>query len=121
MATSLAAILLVFAVGQGVLIVAAWVAALGLRMGTPAIVPASPAGATVRPELAAAPQAASRADRLAQALTQDGQRFESRTREITLAGAAARSTPVPVIGARPSDTIGGSYRRPVATRRRGGA
>ena len=102
-------------------VAAAWVAALGLRMGTPAVLPASPAGAPVRPEPAAAPQVASRADRLAQALTQDGQRFESRVREVTLAGAAARPSPVQVVGARPADTIGGSYRRPVATRRRGGA
>ena len=120
-ATSLAALILVFAVGQGVLILAAWVAALGLKMGKAAATPASTAVATTRPEPAAVLQVASRADRLAQALTQDGQRFESRVREITLAGAAARQAPVQIAGPRPADTIGGGYRRPVATRRRGGA
>ncbi|MCA3712016.1 MAG: type IV secretion system protein [Phenylobacterium sp.] len=120
-ATSLAALILVFAVGQGVLILAAWVAALGLKMGTAPATPASTAVGTTRPEPAAALQVASRADRLAQALTQDGQRFESRVREITLAGAAVRQAPVQIAGPRPADTIGGGYRRPVATRRRGGA
>ena len=120
-ATSLAALILVFAVGQGVLILAAWVAALGLKMGTAPATPASTAVGTTRPEPAAVLQVASRADRLAQALTQDGQRFESRVREITLAGAAARQAPVQIAGPRPADTIGGGYRRPVATRRRGGA
>ena len=120
-ATSLAALILVFAVGQGVLILAAWVAALGLKMGTAPATPASTAVATTRPEPAAVLQVASRADRLAQALTQDGQRFESRVREITLAGAAVRQAPVQIAGPRPADTIGGGYRRPVATRRRGGA
>ena len=120
-ATSLAALILVFAVGQGVLILAAWVAALGLKMGTAPATPASTAVGTTRPEPAAVLQVASRADRLAQALTQDGQRFESRVREITLAGAAVRQAPVQIAGPRPADTIGGGYRRPVATRRRGGA
>jgi hypothetical protein len=41
--------------------------------------------------------------------------------EVFVEGIAGRSTPVPVMGARPADTIGGSYRRPVASRRRGGA
>lgn len=123
-ATSLAALILVFAVGQGVLILAAWVAALGLKMGTAAAVisaPTSAGASSARPEPSAPPPAASRADRLAQALTQDGQRFESRVREVTLAGAAARPATVQAVGPRPADTIGGSYRRPVATRRRGGA
>ncbi|MFN7418378.1 MAG: type IV secretion system protein, partial [Alphaproteobacteria bacterium] len=103
-ATSLAALILVFAVGQGVLILAAWVAALGLKMGTAPATPASTAVGTTRPEPAAVLQVASRADRLAQALTQDGQRFESRVREITLAGAAARQAPVQIAGPRPADT-----------------
>ena len=122
MATSLAALLLVFAVGQGVLIVAAWVAALGLRTGGLATTFAAPSpGQVARRETPAAPQLASRADQLAQALTQDSQRFESRVREVSLAGAAVRTAPAQAAGPRPQDTIGASYRRSVALRRIGGA
>lgn len=122
MATSLAALVLVFAVGQGVLIAAAWVAALGLRAsGQAPRVGSAPVPAAAGPPPAPAPQFISRADRLAQALAQDGQRSELRVRETTLAAGVSRAAPVPVSGLRPQETLGGSYRRPVAPRRRGGA
>jgi type IV secretion system protein VirB6 len=122
MATSLAALVLVFAVGQGILVAAAWVAALGLRMGLGARTAAAPAAASApRTEPATSSFPVSRADRLSQALAQEAQRTELRVREIGAAGASVRAGPVPAAGPRPSDTLGGSYRRPVVSRRRGGA
>lgn len=123
LATSLSAIVLVFAVGQGVLLVAAWVAALGLRLGSPAKGPSASAAATVPSgrDPGATSLQVSRADRLAQALAQDGQRVESRVREVSVASGVARTAPAPAAPVRPSETIGGTYRRPAASRRGGGA
>ncbi|MFM8375389.1 MAG: type IV secretion system protein, partial [Phenylobacterium sp.] len=121
MATSLAALVLVFAVGQGVLVLAAWVAAVGFRPGaSPRALVAAPPPAP-RPDAQPAPSFISRADRLAQALASEGQRSDFRTREVRLAGGGARVTPVPAAGPRPPEALGGSYRRPVAPRRRGGS
>lgn len=120
-ASSVSALVLVFAVGQGLLILAAWVAALGLRL-PPAVAPpvrgVSPA--TAGPEPAAA-AVASRADRLAQALTRDEARFESRSRIVVrpTSGTSPAASGPPGPGLRRS--IGDSYRRPVAGRRRGGS
>ena len=122
MATSLAALVLVFAVGQGVLVLAAWVAALGLKTGAGA----RPAAAAPVPGMGTdAPppplQVISRADRLAQALAAEGQRSEVRVRETRIAAGGLRAAPVPTAGLRPPEALGSSYRRPVAPRRRGGS
>lgn len=121
-ATSIAALVLVFAVGQGILIVAAWVAALGLRAGAPSreALGAS-AGAPSAPPAPAEGFAFSRADRLAQALTVEGSRSEVQVRRMGRDDPPARVNPVPASGPLPSETLGGSYRRPAAARRPGGA
>ena len=122
-ASSLSALVLVFAIGQGLLILAAWVAALGLKL------PSASASATAAQ--AAAPAAAgpgpggavtaSRADRLAQALTRDETRFESRSRIIERPSQRPVPTAAGYAGPGPRNTIGDSYRRPAAGRRRGGS
>lgn len=120
-ASSVAALIMVFAIGQGLLILAAWVAALGLRFrpGRPeaiqAVAPvAVPASA---PVLAGG----SRAERLAQALVRDEARFETRIRAAALVPARAGPVPGANPGARPRTALGDSYRRPSAGRPRGGA
>jgi type IV secretion system protein VirB6 len=122
-ASSLSALVLVFAIGQGLLILAAWVAALGLKLPS--------ASASASAAQAAAPAAAgpgpggavtaSRADRLAQALTRDETRFESRSRIIERPSQRPVPTAAGYAGPGPRNTIGDSYRRPAAGRRRGGS
>lgn len=121
MATSLAALVLVFGVGQGVLVLAAWVAALSLRPAASLQTPAATTPPATRTEAQSPPPFISRADRLAQALASEGQRSDFRTREVRLAGGGARVTPVPAAGPRPPEALGGGSRRPVAPRRRGGS
>ena len=121
MATSLAALVLVFAVGQGVLVIAAWVAALGLKPGA-GVRPAAAAPVPgMRADASPPQQVISRADRLAQALAAEGQRSEVRVRETRIAAGGLRAAPVPTAGLRPPEALGSSYRRPVAPRRRGGS
>ena len=122
MATSLAALILVFAVGQGVLILAAWVAALGLRLGPPAAAAATAAGPAPGRETAPPSQIfLSRADRLAQVLAQDGQRTADPGRDLAPVGPGLRRTSVVTPVPRSPETLGGGYRRSVVTRRRGGS
>jgi hypothetical protein len=120
-ASSLSALVLVFAIGQGLLILGAWVAALGLKLPT-AAVPAAQvtAPAAVGPGPGAA-VTASRADRLAQALTRDETRFESRSRVVERPAQRPAPAAGGYAGPGPRNTIGDSYRRPAAGRRRGGS
>lgn len=119
-ATSLSAMILVFALGQGLLVLAAWNAALGLRFGS-AAVPALPAtGPSPSREAEPAQLVLSRADRLAQALAQDERRSDSRIRGVAVPAGSARPGPVTISPQRPSETLGAGYRRTVAIRRRGG-
>jgi len=120
-ASSLSALVLVFAIGQGLLILGAWVAALGLKLPSTAapaaqVTTSAAAGPGPGPEVTA-----SRADRLAQALTRDETRFESRSRIVERPAQRLVTTAGGYAGPGPRTTIGDSYRRPAAGRRRGGS
>jgi type IV secretion system protein VirB6 len=122
-ATSAAAVVFVFGVGQVGLLIAASTVAFGLRFGgSPAAARSGPAVAQPPAPVAPASEA-SRAQRLAFDLQRDEARAETRWRPAQLA--AALSAPAPAAHRPPiserSARLGDAYRRPTVAARRQGA
>jgi type IV secretion system protein VirB6 len=115
-AMSAAALVFVFGAGQVALLLSACVVAFGFRIRRPAAAVKAPAPAVVR-DPAAAPDVASRAQRLAFDLHRDQVGAAARIRPLEVAAATAHASRTTTV-TRETVRLGDDYRRPAAAPRR---
>ncbi len=116
-ALSAAALVFVFGAGQAALVISACVMAFGFRLRRPAAVIQPPAPAASR-DTPSAPEAASRAQRLAFDLQRDHVATASRSRTAELAGATVSTSSRSTVMVERTTRLGDDYRRPDAAPRR---
>ena len=121
-ASTAAALVFVFALAQGALVLGAAVMAFSFRLPNFGRAnPASASAAGARTEASAAFPPPSRAEQLAYDLRRDQAQAVARDRTLQVASAAAPSTRGRTAEFSPTPRLGDAYRRPAITPRRSGA